>query len=51
MMFCDVCAASKAKNVRILPKTADNAIEPETKSKEAKTCGSPQYEIMKVLLL
>lgn len=47
-MLSDVCAASKAKNVRILPKTADNVIEPETKSKEAKMCGSPQYEIMKV---
>lgn len=40
--------ASKAKNVRILPKTEDNTIESETKSKEAKTCDSPQYEIMKV---
>ncbi|KAF0767973.1 follistatin-related protein 5 isoform X2 [Aphis craccivora] len=44
---CFIPSASKAKNVRILPKTADNAIELETKSKEAKTCGSPQYEIMK----
>lgn len=40
--------ASKAKNVRVLPKTEDNTIESETKSKEAKTCDSPQYEIMKV---
>lgn len=50
MMCWDVFTALKAKNVRILPKTADNAIELETKSKKAKTCGSPQYEIMKVLL-
>lgn len=48
---CFIPSASKAKNVRILPKTADNAIEPETKSKEAKTCDSPQYEIMKDNLL
>ncbi|XP_015374342.1 PREDICTED: follistatin-related protein 5-like isoform X1 [Diuraphis noxia] len=48
---CFIPSASKVKNVRILPKTADNAIEPETKSKEAKTCGSPQYEIMKDNLL
>ncbi|KAL5232841.1 hypothetical protein ACI65C_000251 [Semiaphis heraclei] len=48
---CFIPSASKAKNVRILPKTADNAIELETKSKESKTCGSPQYEIMKDNLL
>ncbi|XP_050056209.1 follistatin-related protein 5-like isoform X1 [Aphis gossypii] len=48
---CFIPSASKAKNVRILPKTADNVIELETKSKEAKTCGSPQYEIMKDNLL
>lgn len=42
--------ASKTKNVQILPKTEDNIIQLETKSKESKTCGSPQYEIMKVRL-
>lgn len=41
--------ASKAKTIRVLPKTEDNSIELETKAKETKTCSSPQYEIMKVL--
>lgn len=45
-----VFSASKAKNVQVMqmPKTEDNTIETETKSKVSKTCDSPQYEIMKV---
>lgn len=42
--------ASKAKNVRLPPKAEDNTVESETKPKETKSCGSPQYEIMKVCI-
>lgn len=41
-------SASKSKNVRVIPKIDENTIDTETKPKEAKSCGSPQYEIMKV---
>lgn len=41
-------SASKSKTVRVIPKIEENTIDTETKPKEAKSCSSPQYEIMKV---
>ncbi|XP_050437468.1 follistatin-related protein 5-like [Adelges cooleyi] len=48
---CFIPSASKAKNIRVLPKIEDNAVQSEDKTKEVKTCDSPQYEIMKDNLL